>query len=100
MPGRLIDRLENEATPLIAWTVVVPESIPEPGFAVAAMATVMAAFEFVTSCPDELRTSTLTGRAWGESTREVMVVLTVVSAGCPSAVNASVQGFDWVQPPR
>jgi hypothetical protein len=31
---------------------------------------------------------------------ELIAVLTVVPAGCPSVVNASVQGLDWVQPPE
>lgn len=97
-PGWLIDRLENEATPRLVSTVVVPDSVPEPGFAVGVMATVMAAFEFVTSCPDASRTSTLTGPGW-ELKAEVIVALTAVLAGCPSAVNASEHGLDRVQPP-
>src|SRR5215469_12178866 len=92
MPGWLIDRSENEATPPIALTVVVPESIPEPGFAVDVIAMVMAAVEFVTGCPHASRTSTLTGPAPGVSKVEVIVVLMVVPAGCPSAVNASEHG--------
>ena len=63
------------------------------------MAMVMLAVEFVTGWPEAFRTSTLIGPAWGESKPGVIVVLTVVPAGCPSAVNASEQGFDWVQPP-
>ena len=51
-PGRLIDRLENEATPLLVLTVLLPESVPLPGFAVDVMATVMAAFAFVTVFPN------------------------------------------------
>ena len=30
----------------------------------------------------------------------MIVVLTVVPAGCPSVVNASVHGLDWEQPPE
>jgi hypothetical protein len=48
-PGWSICRVENEATPPTALTVVVPDSVPEPGFAVDVMAIVMAAFEFPTS---------------------------------------------------
>ena len=100
MPGWLIDRSENEATPPIVLTVVVPDSVPEPGFAVDVMATVTAAFAFVTGCPDASTTSTLTGPAPGESKLEVIVVLTVVPAGCPSVVNTSEHGFEVVQPPE
>src|SRR5262245_4692481 len=100
MPGWSIDRLENEATPPIVLTVFVPDSVPEPGFAVDVMAMVMAAFAFVTGCPNASRTSTLTGPALGESKLEVIFVLTVVPAGDPSAVNASEHGLDWVQPPE
>ena len=100
MPGWLIDRLENEATPPLVFTVFVPDSVPEPGFAVDVMAIVTAAFAFVTSSPDASRISTLTGPAPGESKLEVIVVLTVVPAGCPSVVNASVHGLDWEQPPE
>ena len=52
MPGWLIDRSENEATPLTVLTVFVPDSLPEPGFAVDVMAMVMAAFAFVTVFPN------------------------------------------------
>ena len=100
MPGWLIDRSENEATPPIVLTVFVPDSVPEPGFAVDVMAMVIAAFEFVTGCPDASRTSTLTGPAPVESKLEVIVVLTVVPAGWPSVVNASEHGLDGVQPPE
>src|SRR5215469_12142090 len=48
MPGWLIDRSENEATPLLVLTVFVPDSVPEPGFAVDVMAIVTDAFAFVT----------------------------------------------------
>ena len=51
-PGWSIDRLENEATPLLVLTVLLPESVPLPGFAVDVMATVMAAFAFVTVFPN------------------------------------------------
>ena len=100
MPGWLIDRSENEATPPLVLTVVVPASVPEPGFAVGVMATVMAAFAFVTSSPDASRISTLTGPALGESKLEVIALLTAVPAGCPSAVNASEHGLELVQPPE
>lgn len=46
MPGLSIDRLENEATPPLAYTVAVPARDPEPGF--DPMATVTAAVEPVT----------------------------------------------------
>ncbi|MGN6176494.1 MAG: hypothetical protein ACTHPS_26615 [Streptosporangiaceae bacterium] len=64
------------------------------------MATVTGAFAFVTSCPDASRASTLTGPALGELKLEVIFVLTVVPCGCPSVVNASEHGFDWLQPPE
>lgn len=79
-PGLSIDRAENEATPPLALTVVVPDSFPEPGF--AAMAMVTAAFAFVTSSPEASRTSTLTGPPW-ELNWEVIVALAAVPAGLP-----------------
>src|SRR5512140_3863307 len=42
----LMDRLENVATPALADTVVVPESVPPPGL--VPIATVMVAVEVVT----------------------------------------------------
>src|SRR5512140_2440455 len=42
----LMDRLENVATPALADTVVVPESVPPPGL--VPIATVMLAVELVT----------------------------------------------------
>ena len=50
MPGWSIDRLENEATPLLVLTVFIPDSVPPPGFTVMAM--VMDAFAFVTIFPN------------------------------------------------
>ena len=100
MPGWLIDRSENEATPPLVLTVVVPDSVPEPGFAVDVMAMVMAAFAFMTTAPDPSTTATFTGPELGESKLEAIVVLTVVPAGCPSAVNASEHGLELVQPPE
>lgn len=99
-PGWSIARLEKEATPPLVLTVFVPDSFPLPGFAVDVMAMVMAAFAFVTGCPDASRTWTLTGPPPGESKLDVIVVLTVVPAGCPSAVNASEHGLEVVQPPE
>jgi hypothetical protein len=51
-PGWSIDRLENEATPLLVLTVFIPDSVPEPGFAVDVMVMVMDAFAFVTVFPN------------------------------------------------
>jgi hypothetical protein len=51
-PGWSISRLENEATPLLVLIVLVPDSVPEPGFAVDVMAMVMFAFAFVTVFPN------------------------------------------------
>jgi len=51
-PGWLIDRLENEATPPTVLTVLVPDSVPEPGFAVDVMSIAMDAFAFVTVFPN------------------------------------------------
>src|SRR5262249_859221 len=81
MPGWLIDRLENEATPPTALTVFVPDSVPPPGFAVDVMAIVMAAFEFVTVAPVWSTTLTWTGPAPGESKLEEIFVATVVPGG-------------------
>lgn len=97
MPGWLIDRPENEATPPTALTVFFPASVPAPGLVVMAM--LMAAFEFVTVAPNWSTTWTLTGPALGESKLEEMLVLIVVPAGCPSAVNTSEHGLELVQPP-
>jgi hypothetical protein len=99
-PGWSIDRLENEATPPLVLTVFVPDSLPLPGFAVDVMATVMVAFAFPTGCPSSFTTWTLTGPALGESKLDVIVVLTVVPAGCPPVVNASEHGLELVQPPE
>jgi hypothetical protein len=46
-----MERLENVAVPLTAVTVVVPESVPEPGLVPMAMVT--DALEVVTTLPDE-----------------------------------------------
>jgi hypothetical protein len=99
-PGWLIDRSENEATPPLVLTVFVPDSLPEPGFAVDVMSMVMAAFAFMTTAPDPSTTATWTGPALGESKLGVIVVLTVVPAGCPLVVNASAHGLELVQPPE
>src|SRR5215471_18343906 len=47
-----IDRSENEAMPPVVVTVVVPDSVPLPGFAVGVMVRVMAAFAVALSIPD------------------------------------------------
>jgi hypothetical protein len=99
-PGWSIDRSENEATPLTVLTVFVPDSFPEPGFAVDVMAMVMAAFAFVTTAPDPSTIATWTGPALGESKLEVIVVPMVVPAGCPPAVNTSEHGVVLLQPPE
>src|SRR3954462_1089100 len=54
-----MDRLENVATPLLAVTVVVPDSVPPPGL--VPMATVMLAVELVTVFPNVSCTATWTG---------------------------------------
>jgi len=54
-----MDRLENVATPLLAVTVVVPESVPPPGL--VPIATVMLAVELGTVLPKASCTATCTG---------------------------------------
>jgi hypothetical protein len=85
-PTALIDRSENEATPALALTVVVPDS--EPGPEPGPMAMVTAAVEPVASRPDPSRIWTLTGPP-PELGAEVITEPTAVLAGCPSLVNAS-----------
>lgn len=51
-PGWSIDKSENEATPPTVVMVFVPDSVPEPGFAVDVMAMVMDAFAFATVFPN------------------------------------------------
>lgn len=80
VPDALIDRSENEATPRFAWTVVVPDSEPDPGFVPMAMVT--AAVELVSGLPDPSRTSTVTGSPW-EPTVVVITLPTAVSFGSP-----------------
>jgi hypothetical protein len=86
LPGRSIDRSENEAIPPLALTVKVPDSDPEFGF--DWMATVTAAVELVSSWPDPSKTSTLTGPPV-ELYLEVITAPAAVLAGSPSAVKAS-----------
>jgi hypothetical protein len=86
MPGWLIDRLENGATPALALTVAVPDN--DPGGELGPMATVTGAVELLASWPDAARTSTLTGPPW-ESKPEVITFPAALPAGCPSLVNAS-----------
>src|SRR5258708_26552009 len=62
VPVALIDRSENEATPALATTVVVPDSEPDPGL--NPMATVTAAAELVSSRPDPSRNSAVTRPPW------------------------------------
>jgi hypothetical protein len=50
MPALLIDRPEKFATPFTGFTVVVPESVPPPGFAPSA--TVTAPVALVTVLPE------------------------------------------------
>jgi len=64
------------------------------------MAMVMAAFELVTVAPNWSTTWTLTGPALGESKLDVIIVLMVVPAGCPSVVNTSEHGLELLQPPE
>src|SRR5436190_4359073 len=77
-----MDRLENDATPLIALTVNVPDSVPPPGLVV--IAKVMAAVEPVTVPPPESWTATFTG---GD-----MLTPAVVVGGCPVARNPTLTG--------
>src|SRR5512132_2853119 len=56
-----MDRLENVATPLVAATVVVPDSVPPPGL--VPIATVMLAAEPVTVFPNASCTVTCTAGA-------------------------------------
>lgn len=83
----MIDKPENEATPLVALIVVVPDSDPEPWL--GPMATVTTAMELVSRLPDASRTSTRTGPP-EELKPEVRTAFSVVLAGCP-AVNDSEQ---------
>src|SRR3954470_11750280 len=53
-----MDRLENVATPALAATVAVPDSVPPPGL--VPMATVMLALELVTVFPNASCTTTWT----------------------------------------
>src|SRR3569832_745189 len=53
-----MERLENDATPFTAATVVVPDSVPPPGL--VPMATVMPAVELVTVFPKASCTTTCT----------------------------------------
>src|SRR3954464_711092 len=53
-----MDRLENVATPEDAATVVVPDSVPPPGF--VPIATVTEALELVTVLPNASCTATCT----------------------------------------
>src|SRR5712691_83561 len=66
-----MDRFENVATPLAAFAVKVPESVPAAGF--VSMATVMAPVNVVTSVPDASSADTCTG---------AMVCPACVDAGC------------------
>jgi hypothetical protein len=95
MPCWLIFRSENEATPALAFSVVVPDSVPEPGFTPRATVTAtdpIAAW-FVMGWPDPSRTATLTGPPDEPKpdliTAGLAGVLAAVPAGCPSFVNAS-----------
>src|SRR3954463_3871042 len=54
-----MDRLEKEARPPDAATVVVPDSVPPPGL--VPIATVMLALALVTVLPNESCTATCTG---------------------------------------
>src|SRR3954469_4619828 len=56
-----MDRLENAATPAVADTVVVPDSVPPPGL--VPMATVTLAVELVTVLPNASCTATCTAGA-------------------------------------
>src|SRR6266568_970683 len=51
--------VENVATPLTAFTLVVPDNVPPPGF--APIATVIAPVNPVTTFPDVSRAATRTG---------------------------------------
>src|SRR5512140_3376645 len=72
MPTLSTDRLENVATPLAAVTVVVPDSVPPPGF--VPIATVMLAMESVTVLLNASCTVTCTAG-------EMDTPATVVAAG-------------------
>src|SRR6516162_9541855 len=88
MPGLLIDKLENEATPPFACIVTIPDNDPDPGF--DPMATVTITVEPVTTWPDPFTTSISTGSPW-EPKPAWITWPAAVSAGCPSLVNLSEQ---------
>jgi hypothetical protein len=83
-PGWSTDKLENEATPPLALTVVVPDSEPEPWL--GPRATVTVAAELVSRLPEASRTATVTGPPV-ELNAEVITELAAAVAGGP--VNAS-----------
>ena len=88
MPGLLIDKLENEATPPFACIVTIPDNDPDPGF--DPMATVTITVEPVTTWPDPSTTSISTGSPW-EPKPAWIAWPTAVPAGCPSLSNLSEQ---------
>src|SRR5437868_5801066 len=79
MPVLSMERLEKEATPLTAATLLVPDSVPPPGL--VPIATVTLAVELVTVLPNASCTATWTG---GE-----MAAPAVALVGCTA--NASFE---------
>jgi hypothetical protein len=89
-PALLIDRPEKVATPFIGFTVVVPESVPPPGFAPST--TVTAPVALVTVFPEA---------SW-IATAGAIPAPAVALLGCTvkeSFVAAPVEG-GWVEPPQ
>src|SRR5687767_15881204 len=76
-----MDRLEKLATPALADTVVVPDSVPPPGL--VPMATVVLAVELVTVFPNASCTVTCTAGAI--ATPAVAFVGWAVKATCEAA---------------
>ena len=83
LPALLMDRSENVATPATAATVLVPESVPPPGFALAGILSVTFPVNCVTVLPNASCAVTCTG---GVITAPAGVLLGgAVNASCVAA---------------
>src|SRR5579859_4533008 len=76
-----MDRLEKLATPAVAATMAVPDSVPPPGL--VPMATVMLAVELVTVLPNV--SCTVTWTAGAIAAPAVALVGCTVKASCDAA---------------
>src|SRR5512140_98530 len=86
----LMDRLENVATPALADTVVVPESVPPPGL--VPIATVMLAVELVTVLLNASCTVTCTAGAM--KTPAIAFVGCTVMASFDAAAGVMLNAVD------